>query len=65
MVPANRRASAYGLFNAGYGVFWFIGSALIGILYDVSIHATIGFCVGLELAAIPFFLVVRNRMRAS
>jgi predicted MFS family arabinose efflux permease len=65
MVPANRRASAYGLFNAGYGVFWFLGSALIGILYDVSIHATIGFCVGLELAAIPFFLVVRKRMRAS
>jgi predicted MFS family arabinose efflux permease len=65
MVPPDRRASAYGLFNAGYGVFWFLGSALIGILYDVSIHATIALCVGLELAAIPFFLVVRNRMRAS
>src|SRR5580658_1231095 len=26
MVSSNRRASAYGLFNAGYGVFWFLGS---------------------------------------
>ena len=65
MVSSNRRASAYGLFNAGYGVFWFLGSALIGILYDISIHATIGMCVGLELAAIPFFFVARRRMRTS
>jgi len=65
MVSPSRRASAFGLFNAGYGVFWFLGSALIGILYDVSIHATIGLCVGLELAAIPFFLVASKRMQAT
>jgi MFS family permease len=65
MVPSNRRASAYGLFNAGYGVFWFLGSALIGIIYDISIHATIGLCVGLELAAIPFFFVARRFAQSS
>ena len=27
MIPVNRRASAFGLFTAGYGIFWFIGSA--------------------------------------
>ena len=31
MVPADRRGTAYGTFNAGYGVFWFIGSAVMGI----------------------------------
>lgn len=61
MVPPNRRASAYGLFTAGYGVFWFIGSALIGILYDRSITATVVFCVVLELAAVPIFFVVRRQ----
>ncbi len=30
MVPVDRRASAFGLFTAGYGVFWFLGSAAIG-----------------------------------
>lgn len=65
MVPPNRRASAYGLFNAGYGVFWFLGSSLIGITYDISIHATIALCVVLELAAIPFFLAARRHMRIS
>ena len=60
MVPPERRASAYGLFTAGYGLFWFLGSAAIGILYDVSIPVTIAFCVALELAAIPFFLAARR-----
>jgi MFS family permease len=64
MVPAQRRASAYGLFTAGYGLFWFMGSAAIGILYDRSIPATIAFCVILELAAIPIFFVVRRHYGA-
>ncbi len=37
MVPANKRATAYGIFNTGYGVFWFMGSALLGIFYDLSL----------------------------
>lgn len=36
MAPRERRASAYGVFNAGYGVMWFAGSALAGMLYDWS-----------------------------
>jgi len=56
MVPAERRPSAYGLFTAAYGVSWFLGSALIGFLYDISIAAVIAFSVVAELAAMPFFL---------
>ncbi len=63
MVPAQRRASAYGVFTAGYGVCWFLGSAVIGILYDLSIPATIAFCVVLELAAVPIFVLVRREHR--
>jgi MFS family permease len=58
MVPAQLRASAYGLFTAGYGIFWFIGSALIGFLYDRSISAVIVFSVIAELAAISCFILV-------
>jgi MFS family permease len=61
MVPPQRRASAYGLFTAGYGVSWFLGSAVIGILYDVSLPAVIVFSMAVELAAIPFFLIVRSQ----
>jgi MFS family permease len=60
MVPRERRASAFGLFTAGYGVFWFAGSAAIGILYDVSLSATVAFCVVAELAAVPIFVHVAH-----
>jgi len=63
MVPVQRRASAYGVFTAGYGVAWFLGSAAIGILYDLSIAATIAFCVVLELAAVPIFVLVARERR--
>jgi hypothetical protein len=61
MVPANRRATAYGVFTGSYGVFWFLGSAAIGILYERSINAVIAFSVVAELAAIPLFLVVTKK----
>lgn len=61
MVPTQRRASAYGLFTAGYGIFWFLGSALIGILYGVYLPAVIAFSLIAELAAIPLFVVVSRR----
>jgi MFS family permease len=60
MVPVQRRASAYGLFTAGYGIFWFLGSALIGILYGVSLPVVIAFCLIAELVAIPLFILVRR-----
>jgi len=65
MVPVQRRASAYGLFTAGYGVFWFLGSVAIGLLYDLSLPALIAFSMVAELAAIPFFVSVLKRSRGS
>lgn len=56
MVPANRRGSAYGIFNAAYGLFWFLGSALMGVLYDTSLLALIGFSVGMQLVAVPLLI---------
>lgn len=65
MVPANRRATAYGLFTGSYGVFWFLGSVAIGILYEHSINAVIAFGVMAQLAAIPFFVAVRRNQRTE
>ena len=61
MVPVHRRASAFGLFTAGYGLFWFAGSAAIGILYDLSLQAVVVFCVLTQLAAVPVFAWVGRR----
>lgn len=61
MVSGRRRASAFGTFTTGYGIFWFIGSAIIGILYDFSVWAVIGFCLVTQLAAVPVFISVGRR----
>jgi predicted MFS family arabinose efflux permease len=65
MVPVQRRASAYGLFTAAYGIAWFLGSAAIGGLYTVSRGAVVAFSIAAELAAIPFFLRVRQLVRVG
>jgi MFS-type transporter involved in bile tolerance (Atg22 family) len=64
LVPRGRRATGYGFFNAGFGLFWFLGSALMGVLYDLSLTTLIAFSVIAQLASIPlFFLVSRELAR--
>jgi|FLYL01.1.fsa_nt_gi MFS family permease len=58
MVAADRRGTAYGVFNTGYGLSWFAGSALIGVLYDASLPALVGFASAMQLVSIPMFLMV-------
>jgi predicted MFS family arabinose efflux permease len=65
LVPRVRIASAYGLFTTLYGVAWFIGSAVMGALYDRSPLALVTFSVILELLAVPFFWAVRHAVRPS
>lgn len=63
MVPMNKRASAYGIFNMGFGIFWFLGSFLMGILYDISIPSLVIFSVAIQLLAVPFLWVVMKKVR--
>ncbi len=64
MVAPGKRGSAYGIFNAGYGLFWFLGSALMGVLYDRSIGMVVVFSVVAQLAALPFLFVVVKKLRS-
>jgi MFS family permease len=65
MVPMDKRASAYGTFSAGYGLAWFLGSALMGILYDQSVNLLVVFSVVIQFAAIPIFWLVGRHSRLS
>jgi len=65
IVSMNKRGSAFGTFNGVYGVMWFVGSAIMGVLYDRSITAIVLFGVGLQLAAAIAFFGLRGRLRAS
>jgi len=62
LVPKEKRGTGYGVFNTGYGFFWFIGSAILGFLYDFSIHLLIVISVGLQLASLPFLIKIRKML---
>lgn len=64
MVHPDRRASAYGVFNTGYGVAWFAGSTLMGFLYDASLVYIVGFSVVIQVVSLPI-LVALWRAKAA
>jgi MFS family permease len=62
MVPARHRARAFGLFTAIFGIAWFLGSAIMGALYDVSLGALVIVSVVVEIAAlVPLTMLVRAK----
>ncbi|MCU0233374.1 MAG: MFS transporter [Thermoanaerobaculales bacterium] len=61
LVPAERRGTAYGLFNAAYGFAWFAGSALMGLLYQVSLPAVAIFAAAMPVLALAPFLALTWR----
>ena len=62
VIAPQKRSIAFGLFDTGFGVAWFLGSAAMGLLYDKSVVAVTLFSMILQFAAIPVILVA-NRQR--
>jgi MFS family permease len=61
MIPKAKRGLAYGIFNTVYGGSWFVGSTLMGALYDASISYIMIFSIVIEILSFPLlFNVVRK-----
>lgn len=52
MIPTERRGSAFGIFYVGYGLAWFAGSAVLGLLYDRTIGGLVLFSVIAQMVAV-------------
>ena len=61
VIPPQKRSTAFGLFDTGYGIAWFLGSVVMGLLYEKSILAVALFSVCLQLAALPFFFIANKK----
>ncbi len=62
IIPAQKRSTGFGLFDTGYGIAWFMGSAAMGLLYGKSILAVVLLSVVLQLTALPV-LFIANKAR--
>jgi MFS family permease len=63
ITPKDKRATGYGIFNAGFGLAWFLGSALMGILYDRSLMALAVFSAIAQLSSLPLLLSVNSQLK--
>ncbi len=61
VIPPQKRSTAFGLFDTGYGIAWFLGSVAMGLLYDKSILAVVLVSVILQLAAIPIIFIANKK----
>ncbi|HEX5075111.1 MAG TPA: MFS transporter [Gemmatimonadaceae bacterium] len=59
-LPEGRRNFAFGIFYAGYGGGWLLGSIATGLLYRVSVTAVVAFSMSVQLGSIPIFLFARH-----
>jgi MFS family permease len=62
IVPTHKRGTGFGLFNACFGIAWFIGSVIMGILYDFSLPALIVLSICCQIGALPLLIRVHKRI---
>ena len=63
VVPKSSRATGYGIFEMSFGVFWFLGSWLLGVLYDINISSLIIVSMMTQLLSIPFYFKASRAQR--
>ncbi len=63
LVPRNSRSTGYGVFETAFGIFWFLGSWLMGALYDRAPVYLVLFSVCAQAAAIPLFYLTWRKQK--
>jgi MFS family permease len=65
VVSMNKRGSAFGAFNGVWGIMWFLGSAVMGLLLDHSLVALVIFGMAMQLASAVMFFRLRGPLAAA
>src|SRR5262249_44849029 len=65
VVSMNKRGTAFGAFNGVYGVAWFVGSVVMGLLYGSSMGSLVIFGIAMQLAAAGAFFRLREPLAAA
>jgi len=60
LIAADRRSTAFGIFDTGFGVAWLVGSVAFGMLYDKSLPALVVVSVLGQLVSLPIFFLANR-----
>ena len=65
VVSMNKRGTAFGAFNGVFGIMWFVGSAVMGLLYSHSLVALVAFGLTFQVVAAFLFYRLRRPLAAA
>jgi predicted MFS family arabinose efflux permease len=63
ILPEGRRNLAFGLFYAGYGGGWLVGSIAAGLLYEHSRLGLVVFAMITQMVSLPIFVMAQRQER--
>jgi len=61
VLPAEKRSTGFGVFDTGFGMAWFAGSAIMGLLYEKSLAALVIFSLISQLLALPVLMLAQKK----
>ena len=61
IIPKSMRSSGFGILETGFGIAWFLGSSLLGALYDVNPVYLVIVSVAVQILAIVFYMICIRR----
>ena len=65
IIPRSMRSTGFGIFETGFGIAWFLGSWLLGILYDLNPVFLVAVSVLSQLIAIVFYAMCIHYNKAE
>lgn len=66
IIPKSMRSSSFGIFETGFGIAWFLGSWLLGALYDFNPVCLVIVSMLAQILAIVFYLAcIRRRAKET
>lgn len=57
IIPSSMRSTGFGIFETGYGIAWFLGSWLLGALYDINPIYLAAVSAFVQILAILFYIL--------
>jgi len=62
-IIGSRMAFGYGILNAIYGISWFVGSLIMGLIYELSLGYLIIFSLIIEIISIIIFINIWRKLK--
>ena len=56
IIPRSMRSTGFGIFETGFGIAWFLGSWLLGALYDIKPLYLVVISMIAQILAIVFYV---------